>query len=552
MNKRIFRSILSVSAAVLAAAMILVLGVLHQFVGDQLSRELKREAAYLAPSVESMGAEYLEGLSLSDARITLIDAEGQVLFDNHSNPQSMENHQQRQEIQSAQKWGEGWATRRSETLGQDSIYYAKKLSDGQILRVSTPLYSSTALVLSMLPPLLLVVGLALILSTLFASHLSARIVAPINSLDLDQPENSNCYDELAPLLSRIRQQNRTIRNQLQEARRQQEEFAVITQNMDEGLLVIDKESCLLSSNPSALQLLGAQLLPGRQSVLTLDRSAPFQQAVETALQGEHAVVLLERGERTLQLLANPVSWEDGIQGAVLILLDITERTQRDQLRREFTANVSHELKTPLTSISGFAELMKNGMVQGDGVNWAAERIYEEAHHLIRLVEDIIRISQLDEGGLPYELQDVELHQLGQEILSRLEHAAQAQHLTLAIQGEEATVHVPRPILEEVVFNLCDNAVKYNRPDGMVTVTTGIQEGQPFLQVADTGIGIAPAEQARVFERFYRVDKSHSKEIGGTGLGLSIVKHGAACMGAQVKLESTPGQGSVFTLTWPKA
>ena len=552
MNKRILRSILLVCVAVLAATMLLVLGVLHQFIGDQLSRELKREAAYLAPGVESMGADYLKGLSLQDARVTLIDADGQVLFDNHSDPESMENHQQRQEIQSAQKWGEGWATRHSDTLGQDTIYYAKKLSDGQILRVSTPQYNSTALVLNLLPPLLLVVGLALILSTLFASHLSARIVAPINSLDLDQPENSNCYDELAPLLGRIRQQNRTIRNQLEEARRQQEEFAVITQNMDEGLLVIDKESCLLSSNPSALKLLGAQLLPGRQSVLTLDRSAPFQQAVETALNGGHATVVLERNNRALQLLANPVSWEDGVQGAVLILLDITERTQRDQLRREFTANVSHELKTPLTSISGFAELMKNGMVQGDGVSWAAGRIYEEAHHLIHLVEDIIRISQLDEGGVLYEPQDVELYQLCQEILSRLEPASHEQNVTLAIQGEEAVVHVPRPILEEVVYNLCDNAVKYNRPEGLVTVTVGTREGQPFLQVADTGIGIDPADQPRVFERFYRVDKSHSKEIGGTGLGLSIVKHGAACIGAEVQLESTLGEGSTFTLTWPKA
>lgn len=551
MTKRIFRTILLVSALVLVCGLACVMGVLYSYFSRQLKEELHDKAAYLAVAVEGDGAAALEKLSGRPERITMVAADGTVLYDNRADENTMTNHADREEIQEALKTGSGEAVRQSDTLAEQTVYYALRLNDGSVLRVSSTQYNVPILLVGLLQPLAFIILLLLALSGFFAFRASKKIVEPINQLDLEHPEEGESYEEIAPLLTKIHKQQKTIAVQLAEAKRQQAAFAQITADMEEGLLVIDEHGALLSVNPSALRLLEVKDVQPSENVLTLNRSEPFRRAVETALDGRHEAAVLTFGEMSCQVTANPV-WHDGKpSGAVLLLVDITEKLQRETLRREFTANVSHELKTPLTSISGFAEILRDGMVQGADVEKFAGRIFDEAQRLITLVSDVIKISQLDEGQLPYVRETVELQELVRTMFDRLHHAADKAGVTLTLEGEPAALSTVRPILEEVLFNLCDNAIKYNRPGGRVTVHTGRQDDRVVLAISDTGIGIPPAHQQRIFERFYRVDKSHSKEIGGTGLGLSIVKHGAAYLGAAVTVESEPGNGSTFTLTWPE-
>lgn len=551
MTKRIFRTILLVSALVLVCGLACVMGVLYSYFSRQLKEELHDKAAYLAVAVEGDGAAALEKLSGRPERITMVAADGTVLYDNRADESTMTNHADREEIQEALKTGSGEAVRQSDTLAEQTVYYALRLNDGSVLRVSSTQYNVPILLVGLLQPLAFIILLLLALSGFFAFRASKKIVEPINQLDLEHPEEGESYEEIAPLLTKIHKQQKTIAVQLAEAKRQQAAFAQITADMEEGLLVIDEHGALLSVNPSALRLLEVKDVQPSENVLTLNRSEPFRRAVETALDGRHEAAVLTFGEMSCQVTANPV-WHDGKpSGAVLLLVDITEKLQRETLRREFTANVSHELKTPLTSISGFAEILRDGMVQGADVEKFAGRIFDEAQRLITLVSDVIKISQLDEGQLPYVRETVELQELVRTMFDRLHHAADKAGVTLTLEGEPAALSTVRPILEEVLFNLCDNAIKYNRPGGRVTVHTGRQDDRVVLAISDTGIGIPPAHQQRIFERFYRVDKSHSKEIGGTGLGLSIVKHGAAYLGAAVTVESEPGNGSTFTLTWPE-
>ena len=551
MTKRIFRTILLVSALVLVCGLACVMGVLYSYFSRQLKEELHDKAAYLAVAVEGDGTATLEKLSGRPERITMVAADGTVLYDNRADESTMTNHADREEIQEALKTGSGEAVRQSDTLAEQTVYYALRLNDGSVLRVSSTQYNVPILLVGLLQPLAFIILLLLALSGFFAFRASKKIVEPINQLDLEHPEEGESYEEIAPLLTKIHKQQKTIAVQLAEAKRQQAAFAQITADMEEGLLVIDEHGALLSVNPSALRLLEVKDVQPSENVLTLNRSEPFRRAVETALDGRHEAAVLTFGEMSCQVTANPV-WHDGKpSGAVLLLVDITEKLQRETLRREFTANVSHELKTPLTSISGFAEILRDGMVQGADVEKFAGRIFDEAQRLLTLVSDVIKISQLDEGQLPYVRETVELQELVRTMFDRLHHAADKAGVTLTLEGEPAALSTVRPILEEVLFNLCDNAIKYNRPGGRVTVHTGRQDDRVVLAVSDTGIGIPPAHQQRIFERFYRVDKSHSKEIGGTGLGLSIVKHGAAYLGAAVTVESEPGNGSTFTLTWPE-
>ena len=551
MTKRIFRTILLVSALVLVCGLACVMGVLYSYFSRQLKEELHDKAAYLAVAVEGDGAAALEKLSGRPERITMVAADGTVLYDNRADESTMTNHADREEIQEALKTGSGEAVRQSDTLAEQTVYYALRLNDGSVLRVSSTQYNVPILLVGLLQPLAFIILLLLALSGFFAFRASKKIVEPINQLDLEHPEEGESYEEIAPLLTKIHKQQKTIAVQLAEAKRQQAAFAQITADMEEGLLVIDEHGALLSVNPSALRLLEVKDVQPSENVLTLNRSEPFRRAVETALDGRHEAAVLTFGEMSCQVTANPV-WHDGKpSGAVLLLVDITEKLQRETLRREFTAHVSHELKTPLPSISGFAEILRDGMVQGADVEKFAGRIFDEAQRLITLVSDVIKISQLDEGQLPYVRETVELQELVRTMFDRLHHAADKAGVTLTLEGEPAALSTVRPILEEVLFNLCDNAIKYNRPGGRVTVHTGRQDDRVVLAVSDTGIGIPPAHQQRIFERFYRVDKSHSKEIGGTGLGLSIVKHGAAYLGAAVTVESEPGNGSTFTLTWPE-
>ena len=541
MTKRIFRAIFLVALAVFLAGTALIMGALYNYYSGIYESQIQEEAAYLSTAVEDLGLPYLEGLERGSHRITWVNSDGTVLFDSAANEDRMENHLDREEIQEAMADGVGESERYSDTLSERSYYYALALNDGSVLRVSGEQYTVLSLLLSIGHYIILVLVVALALSLFLASRISKAIIRPLNGIDLEHPEDVDTYDELSPLLGRIASQNRQIRTQLDEMKAKQQEFATITENMNEGLLVIDQQTAVLSYNTAALRLLGADKVEG--SVFSLNRSEQFRDAVDASLHGRHSQALMELSERTYQLIANPVHEHDQVVGAVLLLLDVTEREEREKLRREFTANVSHELKTPLTSISGFAELMKNGMVKPEDVPHFAGNIYSEAQRLITLVGDIIRLSQLDEGTTGLEKVPLDLAKVTESVVERLRGAAEQRGITFSLQLEQATVLGNQQILDEMVYNLCDNAIKYNKEQGSVHITVDPNKGHPVLTVSDTGIGIPYAEQGRVFERFYRVDKSHSKEIGGTGLGLSIVKHGAAYHNAKVELESVPGKST---------
>ena len=547
MTKRIFRSILGVTLVVLAASLVLVTGVLHGYFEDQVGRELAARAAYIARGVEQSGTEYLEDLP-GESRITWVDSDGTVLWDNQENPAAMDNHAQRQEIRQALLAGTGTAARYSDTLAQKTLYYALRLSDGSVVRVADTQYTVWAMVLQAAQPVALMMLLAAVLALALASRVSKQLVAPINQMDLDAPETAECYEELSPLLGKIRSQQRQIRRQMEDLRQRQEEFAALTETMSEGFVAVDQETRVLACNPAALRLLGAQAAPEGESVYALNREAPFRRCVEQALAGRRCEVLLESEDSCRQVIASPARREGQTAGAVLMVLDVTEKERRDALRREFTANVSHELKTPLTSILGTAEILKTGMVAPADVEHFAGNIHRQTQRLISLVNDIIRLSRLDEGGDLGPWESVDLHAAARRVLDRLTDAAQCKGVALTLTGGGAVVRsVPR-IVEEILYNLCDNAVVYNHPGGSVTVTVENGSDGARVSVTDTGVGIPREAQSRVFERFYRVDKSHSG--GGTGLGLSIVKHGAAYLGARVDLESREGRGSTFTVTFP--
>ena len=548
MTARIFRSIFLVATAVLLACFILIFGMLYEHLGQQIQAELQTEAIYIAQGLAQSGMEYFNGLRGTN-RITWVAADGTVLYDSDSEAAAMENHADREEIQEALTGGSGESTRYSTTFDERRIYFATRLSDGTVLRVSSAQHSVWVLIMGLLSPVIMIFVLAAILSGVLASALSKRILRPVNAIDLEHPEQSEVYEELSPLLSKIYNQNRVIDSQIEELQRKQAEFTAITENMSEGFLVIDDHTDLLSYNSGALRLLGAEAEISRRSVLALNRSEGFRKAVELSLSGEHCEQLFEREGRYLQIIANPVYHEERVAGAVLVILDITEKHARESMRREFTANVSHELKTPLTSISGTAEIIKNGFVKPEDIPHCAGNIYDEAQRLITLIGDIMRLSQLDEDSVPFEKGPVDLYELASSVLCRLEAAAGKRGISLTLSGEHAMVNGVSQVLDEMVFNLCDNAVKYNRENGHVHVFVSEGNGHVTLRVEDDGIGIPAADQVRVFERFYRVDKSHSKEIGGTGLGLSIVKHGAAFHNARVALESELGKGTTVTVTF---
>ena len=549
MVKRIFRSVVLVAALVLVTSLVCIMGVLYQYFNGQFQKELKSEAAYLSVGVEQNGTDYLTQINDHEKRITLIAADGTVLYDNTADIAQMENHRDREEVREAMENGSGKSSRQSSTLSEQTYYYALQLSDGNILRVSGTQYSVWRLLFGILQPIAIVFAVVLILSAVFADRAAKKIVEPINALDLERPDELEGYDELSPFFVKIRRQNRQIQKQLNEAKQKQKEFSMITENMQEGFLVINQQTELLSYNSSAMRILQSSGAGEGQSVLELNHSAPFRNTVDRVLSGEHQETELTLEGKIYRLIANPVWRHDQISGAVLVLLDVTEQVEREDLRREFTANISHELKTPLTSISGFAEIMQQGFVKPQDIEKFSGNIFTESQRLISLVNDIIKLSQLDEGSVPYEPEEVDLFSLAGQVAARLEASAGQNGVNMAVEGEHVFVKAVRPILEEVLYNLCDNAIKYNRPQGKVTVIAKQKDGKPFVSVQDTGIGIPAAEQGRVFERFYRVDKSHSKEIGGTGLGLSIVKHGAAYLGAQLTLQSRPGVGTVISLSW---
>ena len=551
MTKKIFKSIMFVCALVLAVGLAAVMGILYSNFDGQMRKELSKEAAYLTYGVEQQGVDYLKNIKDKSARITYIDQDGTVLFDNEADVSEMKNHSDRTEFQKAEKYGAGESSRYSDTLSEKTIYYALRLKDGTVLRVSGTQDSVLALVENLIFPLCGLLCLMLILSGIMASAISKRIVKPINELDLESPEENRIYEELSPLLSKIHRQNREIQNQLELAKQQQEEFAIITENMQEGLIVIDKYTMILSANSSAWNLFHMDRVCQGESVYCLDREEEFRHAIEQVLSGEHTELVLKLNGSDIQLIANPVIRDKKTEGAVVLLVNVTEKLERESLRREFSANVSHELKTPLTSISGFAEIMQGGLVKNEDIPKFAGRIYKESQRLLQLVEDVIQISQLDEEKTSYVWEPVDVYQVCKNAFESLKEKAKRLNVHLYICGERMKMEAVRTLLEEAIYNVCDNAIKYNRNDGSVSVfmTQTAQEIQ--IVVKDTGVGIPKEDQDRVFERFYRVDKSHSKEIGGTGLGLSIVKHAVGALKGSVILRSEEGNGTEICMKFPK-
>ena len=540
-----------VCALVLAVGLAAVMGILYSNFDGQMRKELSNEAAYLAYGVEQQGVDYLKNIKDKSARITYIDQDGTVLFDNEADVSEMKNHSDRTEFQKAEKYGAGESSRYSDTLSEKTIYYALRLKDGTVLRVSGTQDSVLALVENLIFPLCGLLCLMLILSGIMASAISKRIVKPINELDLESPKENQIYEELSPLLSKIHRQNREIQNQLELAKQQQEEFSLITENMQEGLIVIDKYTMILSANSSAWNLFHMDRVRQGESVYCLDREEEFRHAIEQVLSGEHTELVLKLNGSDIQLIANPVIRDKKTEGAVVLLVNVTEKLERESLRREFSANVSHELKTPLTSISGFAEIMQGGLVKCEDIPQFAGRIYKESQRLLQLVEDVIQISQLDEEKTSYTWEPVDVYQVCKNAFESLKEKAKRLNVHLYICGEYMKMEAVRTLLEEAVYNVCDNAIKYNQNDGSVSVflTQTAQEIQ--IVVKDTGVGIPKEDQDRVFERFYRVDKSHSKEIGGTGLGLSIVKHAVGALKGSVILRSEEGNGTEICMKFPK-
>ena len=548
MTKRIFRSTLAVGLAVLLASLAVVMGCLYDYYVRLQEDQLRDELSLAAAAVEEQGADYLSKLESDRYRITWLRSDGTVLYDTKADAASMENHAQRQEVRQALTTGVGESSRYSATLLEKTLYYAQRLPDGTVLRLSATRVTWGVLLLSVLQPLLLVLVVALILSGVLAGRVSRRIVEPLNRLDLEHPLDNDAYEELSPLLRRLEHQRRQIDDQLRSLRRQAEKFQQITANMNEGLVLLDEDGAVLSLNPAACRIFKTDDTCVGRDFLTVERDTAVSRALRDAAAQGHGEARLERDGHEYQFDITAIVIDGERAGAVLLAFDVTEQAFAERNRREFTANVSHELKTPLQGIIGSAELLENGMVQPEDVPRFVGHIRSEAQRLVALVNDIIGLSRLDEGD-EMSTEPVELLALCRETAA-LESAAAERQVSLSVTGQEVTVPGVRRLLSEVLTNLCDNAVKYNVPGGSVAVTVTADEDNAAVTVSDTGIGIPADQQSRVFERFYRVDKSHSKSSGGTGLGLSIVKHAVAYHHGTVSLTSREGEGTTVTVTLP--
>ena len=548
MTGKILRISYLVAISALLASALLFFGVMYRDYEDGAFVRLRAEAAAIAQGLGAVGSDYFDSFAPDD-RVTWIAANGTVLYDSAAPAQLLESHAGREEIDQALQTGEAQTSRYSKTLLQRTFYYAKLLEGGTVLRVSCTQNSLPAMILMLLTPFLWVATLVLILCGVLSYRLARQITKPLNAINPDNPAPLPSYPELTPLFDKLREQNRTIGKQMNELQLRQREFTAITENMREGFLLVDCKMHVLSSNHSALEVLGGRELKPGCLLYDAECSQEIFDAVDTALSGSHAELLLTIDETSWQVLANPVVASGQVAGAVVLFMDVTEREQRERLRREFSANVSHELKTPLTSISGFAELMKEGLVPPEKIPEFSGDIYKESLRLIGLVNDIIQLSRLDENSTQFQRAPVDLYDLCAQSIERLSPVAARQSVTLALTGEHAEIEGVEQLLKEMIYNLLDNAIKYNVPGGSVTASVRKSTGRTILSVADTGIGIPYAHQPRVFERFYRVDKSHSKEVGGTGLGLSIVRHAAQYHGARLELKSQPGKGTTITVTF---
>ena len=557
MSRKIFRSAVATAAAVLLASLVIILGCLYDYFGAVQASQLKDELRLAAYAVEESGQNYLERMTAQDYRyawtpeyrLTWIASDGTVLFDTDEPAEGMENHGNRTEVREAFAKGESSSVRYSDTWAERTLYYARALNDGTVLRISIRQVTVLALVLVILQPILLVGVLAVVLSAVLANRMAKRIVQPLNSLDLDHPLENDAYEELSPLLRRIGQQRGQISDQLRELRARTDEFEQITGHMNEGLVVLDQKGAVLSINPAAQKLFGADRSCIRQDFLAVDHSCEMSQAILAALENGHSEIRAERNGREIQFDISRIESEGTVIGAVLLAFDVTEQAFAERNRREFTANVSHELKTPLQSITGSAELLENGLVKEEDIPQFIGLIRTEAARLVTLVEDIIHLSQLDEGIAPAR-ETVDLWETAKDVASVLRDGAAEKGVQISVTGEPVSIEGVRSFLHEMIYNLCDNAVKYNVENGSVEIEVSQGGHEAVVAVRDTGIGIPAEYQSRVFERFFRVDKSRSKASGGTGLGLSIVKHIAQYHHGTIGLQSEAGKGTVISVTLP--
>lgn len=549
MTKKIFHSILLVAGAVLLASLFVITGALYEYFGIIQKKQLKDELGLAAVSVEQQGDDFLKRLSPDRYRITWINTQGNVIYDTRTDAESLENHADRTEIKLALKDGYGESIRYSSTLLEKTIYCAQRLTDGSVLRISVSRATIGVLMLGILQPILIVLIAALVLSGMLAKRLSKRIVEPLNSLDLEHPLDNDSYEELSPLLNRINRQHNQITAQMRELKKRTDQFAQITASMNEGLVLLDNRGCILSINPAAIEIFGAEPSCVGQDFLSVDRSHDMSVAIQAALKDGHSEIHASRKGLIYQFDISRIAADGETAGVVILAFDITEKETAEQNRREFTANVSHELKTPLQGIIGSAELIENGMVKPEDMSRFVGHIRLEAQRLVTLIGDIIRLSQLDEGGdMPRE--NIDLLSVASAVADDLLLSADGQGISIAVEGSPANVYGVKRLLYEIVYNLCDNAIKYNRQGGSVKISTVSEGGFSSVTVSDTGIGIAPEYQNRIFERFFRVDKSHSKSSGGTGLGLSIVKHAVQYHHGKIELTSAPGKGTSITVSFP--
>ncbi len=551
MTKRIFRSICLVALTVFLASVILIMGVLYEYFSNALQAQLKMQTLLAAQGVTNEGIAYFQDLQVKNYRISWIDTEGNVIFDSASDTAEMENHLEREEVREALSSGYGESRRYSATLMERSFYSAQKLDDGTVLRLSISQNSILTLLLGMTQPICIIFVIALILSIVLAIQVSKKIVKPLNEIDLDNPLSNEGYDELSPFLRRIDSQQRQLRGQKAELLQKENELNTIIGSMNEGMILLNQKGKIISINPAARKLLDADTDCIGSDMLSLCRNLELQEILTKALQGERGENIIRLYGESYQIDADPITSENIVKGAALFFFNVTEKEKAEQIRREFTANVSHELKTPLHSISGYAELLKNDMVKEHDKIPFAGKIYDETGRMIRLVEDIITLSHLDEGAGDMQRETIDLYTLAERALQSLKPQADSACVALELSGIPAVLNGIPQLLYSIVYNLCDNAIKYNHENGNVMVNIQHKNGTVVLSVEDTGIGIAYEHQERIFERFYRVDKSHSKAVGGTGLGLSIVKHAAKIHNARVEVKSHVGKGTMVIVTFPK-
>ena len=549
MTKRIFRSIFTVAAVILLASFVLITGVLYEYFSNKQVDQLNMQTHLAAQGIEAAGEDYLSDMDISGCRLTWIAADGTVLYDSQAEQSGMENHADREEVRQALKTGHGESMRYSTTLMERQLYSADRLSDGTVVRISDTQYTPLTLILGMIQPVIIIALIALLLSLLLASRMAKRIVKPLNEMSLDNAEKIETYPELAPLTDKLKSQQNQLREQEKELRRRRDEFDAATGSMTEGLVLLNEQGSVLSINKAATKALDIGRYCIGKDIRALSEEPRLRETVEKALGGEHGEAHITLGGVSYRLYASPVTSGDRVAGAALLMLDTTEKEKAEQLRREFSANVSHELKSPLHTISGCAELLANGIVKPEDVPHFLSQIQSESKRMIALIEDIIKLSHLDEGAEDMQREDVDLLSVARREAGNLSQAAEDAGVTLTVSGESAVINGIPQLLAAIVHNLCENAIKYNHPGGFARVNVRREGKKTLLTVEDDGIGIPPEEQQRIFERFYRVDKSHSKEVGGTGLGLSIVKHAAALHNARISVVSVLDRGTTITLAF---